>query len=236
MPLPLLRFYGRISPVGSDTVFYGALDLRILPVLSQSHVKIWATSTPESHRHGGSVLAPTSSPRPSLAPYPEEPVQELLRRSAKRFPDKAAVIDGDRTFTYKQMEDLSDRFAAVLASGGMAVGDRVGVFAPNCVEFAIGFFVILKAGGIPSTVNSSYVERELANQMIDCGATVLLVHEAMLEVAENSRGHGLDVRQLIVIRPDSQEPGSFWGMIESATGRLPEEVRNPGKPGLPAGG
>ncbi len=172
-------------------------------------------------------MAPASSPRPSLAPYPEEPVQELLRRSAERFPDKTAVIDGDRTFTYKQMEEMSDRFAAALAFGGMAIGDRVGVFAPNCVEFAIGFFGILKAGGIPSTVNSSYVERELANQMLDCEAAVLIVHEAMLEVAEKARDHGLDLRQLIVIKPDSQEPGSFWGLIESSTGRPPEFAIDP---------
>ncbi|MAF38374.1 MAG: 4-coumarate--CoA ligase family protein [Chloroflexi bacterium] len=172
-------------------------------------------------------MAPASSPRPSLAPYPEEPVQEILRRSAERFPDKIALIDGDRTFTYKQMEEMSDRLAAALASGGLAFGDRVGVFAPNSVEFAISFFGILKAGGIPSPVNSSYIERELANQMIDCGATALIVHEAMLEVAENARGLGLDVRQLIEIRPGSREPGSFWGMIESATGRLPEFTINP---------
>ena len=172
-------------------------------------------------------MAPTSSPRPSLAPYPEQPIQELLRRSAERFPDKTAVIDGDRTFTYKQMEDLSNRFAAALASGGLTIGDIVGVFAPNCVEFAIGFFGILKAGGIPSTVNSSYVERELTNQMVDCGAVALLVHESMLEVTEKAGRHGLDVRQLVVIRPDSEEPSSFWGLIESSTGRPPEFAINP---------
>ncbi|MCI0810994.1 MAG: AMP-binding protein, partial [Chloroflexi bacterium] len=99
-------------------------------------------------------MAPSASPRPSMAPYPEEPVQELLKRVAERLPDKTAVIDGDRTFTYGQIEDLSNRFASALASSGLAVGDRVGIFAPNCVEFVIGFFGILKAGGIASTVNS----------------------------------------------------------------------------------
>ncbi|MCH9016736.1 MAG: AMP-binding protein [Chloroflexi bacterium] len=167
-------------------------------------------------------MAPSASPRPSLAPYPEEPVQELLKRVAERLPDKTAVIDGDRTFTYGQIEDLSNRFASALASSGLAVGDRVGVFAPNCVEFVIGFFGILKAGGIASTVNSAYTERELAFQMNDCGASVLLVHEALLEVAEKAKGHGMNVRQLIVIKADSQETGSFWGLIETASGPPPE--------------
>jgi acyl-CoA synthetase (AMP-forming)/AMP-acid ligase II len=172
-------------------------------------------------------MAPSVSPRPSLAPYPEIPVQDLLNRVADRLPDKIAIIDGDRTFTYRQIADLSDKFAASLASGGLAVGDRVGIFALNCVEFAIGFYGILKAGGIVSTVNSSYIERELAFQMNDCGAKVLLVHEAMLETADKAKSHGLNVRQLIVIKPDSQEDSSFWGLIESSTGTPPKFAIDP---------
>jgi acyl-CoA synthetase (AMP-forming)/AMP-acid ligase II len=151
----------------------------------------------------------------------------LLSRSAVRLPDKTAVIDGERTFTYGQIDDLSNRFASALASGGLRVGERVGVFAPNCVEFAIGFFGILKAGGTASTVNSAYTERELAFQMTDCGAMVLLVHETMLEVAEKAKDHGLNIRQLIVIKPDSREPDSFWGLIEAASGPPPSFVVDP---------
>ena len=172
-------------------------------------------------------MAPSSSPRPSLAPYPEIPVQDLLSRSAERLPHKVAVIDGERTFTYAQIEEMSNRFASSLAAEGLKVADRVGIFAPNCVEFAIAFFGILRAGGIPSTVNSSYVERELAFQMNDCGALVLIVHEAMLEITEKAKSHSLDVRQLIVIRPGNQDAGSFWGLIESASGQPPEFAIDP---------
>lgn len=163
-------------------------------------------------------MPPSYSPRPSLAPYPEIPVQDLLGRSAARFPDKAAIVDGERTFTYKQLDDLSGEFGSALASGGLALGDRVGIFAPNCVEFAIGFFGILKAGGIASTVNSGYMERELAFQMNDCGASVLVAHESMLEVVDKAKDHGLDLSRLIVIKPESQEADSFWGVINAASG------------------
>ena len=78
-------------------------------------------------------MAPSFSPRPSIAPYPEYPVQDLLRRSAERLPDNTAVIDGERTFTYQQLEDHSNRFATALVSTGVVVGDRVAVFAPNSV-------------------------------------------------------------------------------------------------------
>ena len=91
-------------------------------------------------------MAPSASTRSSIAPYPEHPVQELLSRSARRLPNKIAVIDGDRTFTYQQLEDLSGRFAVALASGGVKIGDRVGVFAPNCVEFVITFLCLVYFG------------------------------------------------------------------------------------------
>ena len=166
-------------------------------------------------------MAPSFSPRPSIAPYPEYPVQDLLRRSAERFPDNTAVIDGERTFTYQQLEDHGNPFAAALVSTGVRVGDRVAVFAPNCVEFVISFFGILKAGAIISPVNSAYTERELAFQLNDCGARVLVVHQALLEVAEKAKGQGLDIRQVIVIKPGNQDIGSFWGLIEGVSGTPP---------------
>ena len=116
-------------------------------------------------------MAPTSSPCESLTPYPEILVQELLSRSAGRFPDKIAVIDGGHSFTYTQIKELSNRFASALAAAGLATGDRVGVYALNCVEFAFGLYGILRAGESASTVNSAYTERELALQINDGGAS-----------------------------------------------------------------
>ncbi len=133
-------------------------------------------------------MAPSASPRPSIAPYPVYPVQDLLSSSARRLPHKTAIIDGDRAFTYQQLEDMSDRFAVALASNGVGIGERVGLFAPNCAEFAIAYYGVLKAGAVATTVNSGYTERELAIQMNDCGARVLVAHEAMLEVAERTAG------------------------------------------------
>ena len=59
--------------------------------------------------------------RPSLAPYEVYPLFEVLQRTASRLPDKTAVIDGDRTFTFAQLDDQSDKFAAALS--GLGVGE-----------------------------------------------------------------------------------------------------------------
>ena len=60
--------------------------------------------------------------RPSLAPYEAYPLFEVLQRTASRLPDKIAVIDGDRTFTFSQLDDQSDRFAAALSGLGVEKG------------------------------------------------------------------------------------------------------------------
>ena len=90
--------------------------------------------------------------RPSLAPYEAYPLFEALQRTASRLPDKTAVIDGDRTFTFAQLDDQSDRFAAALSGLGVEKGDRVGLFVPNCAEFVTAYFGILKTGATVAPV------------------------------------------------------------------------------------
>jgi acyl-CoA synthetase (AMP-forming)/AMP-acid ligase II len=154
--------------------------------------------------------------RASLAPYESYPLQYLLQRAAIRMPNKVAVIDGTRRFTYQQLDTYSDRFAAALASIGVTKGDRVGILAPNCVEFVIAFYGIVKAGAVVSTINSGYREREIAHQLRDSGTKVLVVHQALQQIVELARDSAPELKSLIVIKDTSDEAASFWGLIEHA--------------------
>ena len=93
-----------------------------------------------------------ASQRDSMMPYRAYPIQDVLTRAARALPTKVAIIEGDRQFTYRQLDQCSSRFAAALATRGISKGDRVGILAPNCIEFEIAFFGIARAGGsgIPS--------------------------------------------------------------------------------------
>jgi len=84
--------------------------------------------------------------RISLAPYECYPLQDLLRRTANRLPHKIAVKDGDRTSTFRELDEMSDRLAGRLSNLGVAKDDRVGLLAPNCLEFVISFYGIIKLG------------------------------------------------------------------------------------------
>ena len=171
-------------------------------------------------------MATSKRVRPSLA-YESYPMQEVLRRTAKAMPEKLAVIDGESKYTYRQLDEQSDRFAAALASIGVAKGDVVGLLAPNCVEFVTAFYGIIKAGAVASTINSAYREREIAHQMNDCGAQTLIAHEAILEVAEAARDAIPGLKRIIAIKATSNDPESFLGLIERAQAAPPSVTIDP---------
>ena len=171
----------------------------------------------------------TTSQRPSLAPYEAYPLPELLRRTAGRLPDKVAVIDGDREYTYRQLDRYSDRLGAALLGFGVSKGERVGILAPNCGEFVIAFYGIIKAGAIVTTVNSGYREREIAHQLNDSGARVLIVHPALLDMVQAARDAMPDLQRLIVIEETSENPTSFWGLIEAAPSTVASVTVDPKK-------
>jgi len=102
--------------------------------------------------------------------YHEVPVFECLRSSARQWPWRNAIIFGGMELTYAELDDLSDRFAAALAAMGVSKGDRVAIHLPNCPQFAIAFFGLLKAGAVFVPVSPLLSEREFAFQLSDSGA------------------------------------------------------------------
>jgi long-chain acyl-CoA synthetase len=77
----------------------------------------------------------------------------ILQESARRAPDKVAVILDDVRLTYAELDALSDRVAVNLAEAGVAPGDAVGLQLPNVTEFVTAYFGILKAGGVVVPMN-----------------------------------------------------------------------------------
>jgi acyl-CoA synthetase (AMP-forming)/AMP-acid ligase II len=150
----------------------------------------------------------------------------MLTVAAAREPDKTAIIDGDRQFTFRELDELSDRLAVALAGLGVKKGDFVGILAPNCVEFEISFFGILKAGATVTTINSGYRDREISAQLNASGAWLLIAHKSLMEMTELAAKNAPHLRQTIVIEggqavASDQQAASFWGLIEAASGTPP---------------
>ena len=73
-------------------------------------------------------------------------VHDLLRDSAAAHPENVAVVDGERTITYAELEAQSNRLAHLLREAGVARGDRVGLYLDKSLEAVLGIYGILKAG------------------------------------------------------------------------------------------
>ena len=107
----------------------------------------------------------------------------MLRESARRAPAKTAVILGDATLSYAQLDELSDRVAASLGAAGLAPGDRVGLQLPNIPQFVIAYFGILKAGGVVVPMNVLLKAPEIAFQLENSGARTLITYGGFVDEA-----------------------------------------------------
>ena len=117
---------------------------------------------------------------PKAIDYPHIPVERMLRQTAEAHPDTVATVFFGARRTYREIDELSDRFAAALRSIGVRRGDRIGLIVPNSPGFLIAFFGIQRAGGIVVQTNPLYTPRELARLYTDAGATAVVTLDLFL--------------------------------------------------------
>jgi long-chain acyl-CoA synthetase len=108
---------------------------------------------------------------PATLSYPNIPLFGLLEESARRFPNRPAVVLAgpkfSATLTYRRLDGLANRFANALIALGVRPGDRVMLHLPNLPQFVVCFYGALKAGAAVVAVNPLYTVRELARAMKD---------------------------------------------------------------------
>jgi long-chain acyl-CoA synthetase len=111
---------------------------------------------------------------PVTLSYPEEPLPQLLARSAARFPDRPAIHYYGRAIRYRELEALVNRFAQALLRMGIGKGSVVGIMLPNLPQTVIAFYGSLRAGATVTMINPLYVEPEIRQQVADSGCETLL--------------------------------------------------------------
>jgi len=117
----------------------------------------------------------------SLTPFPEEPVYKLLDDAAAKYPGQTAVLFLDRKIRYGELKVLADKLAAALIGLGVQKGDRVCVFLPNCPEFIISDWAILKAGAAMVPTSILRTADGLVHEASSSQSRVLICREEQLE-------------------------------------------------------
>jgi len=115
--------------------------------------------------------------------YPEVRLDQLLADSAAKYPEQRAIVFGgrvgsrimDAAMSYRQLDDAVSCFAGSLQRLGVRQGDRVAIVMPNCPQFVIAYYGIVRARGIVVPCNFVYTASELEHHLTDAGAEIVCV-------------------------------------------------------------
>jgi acyl-CoA synthetase (AMP-forming)/AMP-acid ligase II len=112
-------------------------------------------------------------------------VPALVLRHAARLGDKPALVDAasGRTLGYRQLAGGIERVAAGLAARGFGKGDTLALYSPNLPEYALAAYGAMAAGGVVSGANPLLTTEELAGQLADAGARLLVTVPSFLDRA-----------------------------------------------------
>jgi fatty-acyl-CoA synthase len=192
----------------------------------------------------------------SLRSAPAPTIQRLLSESARRWDNRIAIVDGDVQCSYAELQTRSDAIRRGLQQFGLAKGDRVAIWLPNCLEWALTFFAAVSAGAVVVPINTALSVDEAFYQVEQSGACVIVAAtsfrgRSLLSDALTISRRATHNVTVVAIDHDSEEtpPGDGvlpWSSIaQTADGDQPEvttEVSDPvvmlytsGTTGLPKG-
>ncbi|WP_448243902.1 long-chain fatty acid--CoA ligase [Pseudoxanthomonas mexicana] len=124
-------------------------------------------------------------------------IVSVFDEAISKYRDRPAFRNFGKTLTYGEIDKLSRQFAAyLLGELKLKKGDRVAIMMPNCLQYPIAIFGVLRAGLTVVNVNPMYTPRELKHQLVDSGASVLLVVDNFGKTAQEALA-GTQVKQVI---------------------------------------
>ncbi len=129
--------------------------------------------------------------------YPNVPLSELLRNTAKKHPDHVAIVFLGKKITYRELDVLTDKFATALHSMGVKKGDTVALFLPNIPQFIISYYGALKIGAVVTAISPLAKEREVEFQLNNSEAETLVCLDVLYPTVKAVRER-TKLKQIIV--------------------------------------
>jgi long-chain acyl-CoA synthetase len=115
-------------------------------------------------------------------------IGELFEASVAKFRDRPAYHNMGKSISFGELDRLSRAFGAWLQAKGLGKGARVAVMMPNCLQYPVCIFGILRAGCTVVNVNPLYTARELEHQLRDSGAEAIVILENFAHVLQEVIG------------------------------------------------
>jgi len=112
-------------------------------------------------------------------------IADFIERSAYRYPDKHAILFRDKLYTYRDFEEVTNRFANGLLDLGLNRYDRVAVLAHNTHHQAILWFAILKAGGVMVPINYLLRGKDIKYNIDHSESTIFIVEDDLFDLVRD---------------------------------------------------
>ena len=138
-------------------------------------------------------------------------ITDVFDAAVRNYRDKQAFINMGKSITYGELDTLSRDFAGfLLGEMKLKKGDRVAIMMPNCLQYPIALMGVLRAGLTVVNTNPMYTARELKHQLVDSGASVLVVLDNFGNVAQEV------LEQLPNVKPITTGLGDMLGFPKGA--------------------
>lgn len=124
-------------------------------------------------------------------------LNELLRTRAGAGKRRTALIYLHHPIAYSTLLEEVERIAAGLQRLGLRKGQRVALLLPNCPQFVIAYFAVLRAGGIVTPTSPIYTAREASHQWQDSGAVIVFADRALAATVAPALESCPDIRHVV---------------------------------------
>lgn len=157
------------------------------------------------------------------------PITEMLSNNAKKFPNEVSLIEREpainkrREITWKQFDDISNKFANSLMAHGVKRGDKVAILMMNCLEWLPIYFGVLKTGALAVPLNFRFTSAEIKKCVETADAKVLVFGPEFVERVDEIREDISGVENLIFVGencPDFAE--NFSDLIDQFPANAPD--------------
>ncbi|MEX2159238.1 MAG: long-chain-fatty-acid--CoA ligase [Dehalococcoidia bacterium] len=153
-------------------------------------------------------------------------VGDFLRRAAKLYPNKTAIVDGDRRYTYRDFQERVNRFAHALLALGIAPGDRVCILSPNSHFFLESYYAVPQIGAILVPLNYRLIAADHEYIINHAGVKAVVADHEYTHVVDGIRPSLSTVEHFIVASGEGPAPDG-WVSWEALTANEPSTPTPP---------
>ena len=165
-------------------------------------------------------MVETSDKYPWQSSYPEnikwdsniepKPVSDILSNAVSKYSHKTAIDFLGQHYTYSQIGGYVDALAGNLQNLGIKSGTKVAIILPNCPQFIISYYAVLKIGAIVVNCNPLYTIHELEHQLDDADVEIIItldlkiIYDKILQLRKSQKIKKILVTEGQILTPGQQ--------------------------------